>query len=178
MSILSIKRAAPTLPYRRVAALPRGASMRGLHQLVMCLALTRQANALVLARQLPNGRRALLRYRGGHNSGPPVRPQPPRPPAASSQEAPASVAQRCPQMQPGHGVDHDALERASGVRLPWHTWPSSVAEAAGRAVPMGLLFAPLRPIADICRLQQPPTRCSHCSAVVNPFVSVDLRARQ
>eukprot|EP00966_Prymnesium_polylepis_P064026 1484961-Prymnesium_polylepis.1 len=42
------------------------------------------------------------------------------------------------------------------------------------AAPLGVLYAPMRAVEGLQRLQQEPVRCSMCSAVLNPFASVDM----
>lgn len=124
-------------------------------------------------------------------ASPPTQPQqqppPPRqqPPPQSQQHQPEQQraqpkpqAQQEPQPQPGPGVDVGALEKRSGVRLSWHVWPQTAAEAEALAAPHGLLFSPLTPIDGLVRLDKEPVRCSHCRGVLNPFARVEPHARR
>jgi hypothetical protein len=127
---------------------------------------------------------------GGGPPQPPARSQPqqqaaphPQPPPGKQQEPqarppPPPQQPREPQPQPGPGVDVRALEKRSGVRLSWHVWPQSAADADSLAAPYGVIFSPLSPIEGLERLEKEPVRCGHCRGFLNPFARVEPHARR
>lgn len=71
-------------------------------------------------------------------------------------------------------------EELDGLRWSWHTWPSSRLEATRCVVPFGCTYTPLKRL-DASRLPPPlpydPVQCRTCTAVLNPYCRVDMRAR-
>ena len=115
--------------------------------------------------------------------GQPPRPQPPKPPERSPKPPEQAQAQPKPQkkqpvVQAGPNTDVELLEQRSGVRLSWHLWPTSEAQAKEMGAPFGLLFSPMRSIEGLTCLQREPVRCSHCAGVLNPFANVDVASRR
>ncbi|KAF6807636.1 Protein transport protein sec23 [Colletotrichum plurivorum] len=82
-------------------------------------------------------------------------------------------------------MDYEALkeqwsevEDRDGVRLSWNVFPSSRMEASRLVVPIGALYTPLKEKPDTPLLQFEPVTCKQpCRSVLNPFCSVDVRAR-
>ncbi|KAL2051332.1 hypothetical protein ABVK25_008384 [Lepraria finkii] len=82
-------------------------------------------------------------------------------------------------------MDYEALkdqwseiEDRDGIRLSWNTFPSSRMEASRLVVPIGALYTPLKEKPDTPLLQYEPVTCkAPCRAVLNPFATVDTRAR-
>ena len=64
------------------------------------------------------------------------------------------------------------------MRLSWHLWPGSAAEADAMAAPLGLLYSPLRPIPKLKQVDHAPVQCSQCSGVLSPFAHVEPAARR
>eukprot|EP00979_Chaetoceros_neogracilis_P016485 scaffold8198_cov287-Chaetoceros_neogracile.AAC.8 len=81
------------------------------------------------------------------------------------------------------GWDVTALEASHGVRLSFHTWPSSRLEATRIIAPIGALYTPLAKLpqssAPPTALPYEPVRCSSvsCNAVLNPYCQVDFRSK-
>jgi len=81
------------------------------------------------------------------------------------------------------GWDVTALEASHGVRLSFHTWPSSRLEATRIIAPIGALYTPLAKLppssAPATALPYEPVRCSSvsCNAVLNPYCQVDFRSK-
>jgi protein transport protein SEC23 len=81
------------------------------------------------------------------------------------------------------GWDVTSLEQTHGVRLSFHTWPSSRLEATRIIAPIGALYTPLAQLppssAPPSALPYEPVRCSSisCSAVLNPYCQVDFRSK-
>ncbi|KAL8914008.1 MAG: hypothetical protein Q9171_001259 [Xanthocarpia ochracea] len=70
------------------------------------------------------------------------------------------------------------VEDRDGIRLSWNTFPSSRMEASRLVVPIGALYTPLKEKPDTPLLQYEPVTCKPpCRAVLNPFATVDTRAR-
>ncbi|KAL8651816.1 MAG: hypothetical protein Q9226_004535 [Calogaya cf. arnoldii] len=70
------------------------------------------------------------------------------------------------------------IEDRDGIRLSWNTFPSSRMEANRLVVPIGALYTPLKEKPDTPLLQYEPVTCKQpCRAVLNPFATVDTRAR-
>ncbi|CAF9926584.1 GTPase-activating protein S23 [Imshaugia aleurites] len=82
-------------------------------------------------------------------------------------------------------MDYEALkdqwsevEDRDGIRLSWNTFPSTRMEASRLVVPIGALYTPLKEKPDTPLLQYEPVTCKvPCRAVLNPFATVDTRAR-
>jgi protein transport protein SEC23 len=83
-------------------------------------------------------------------------------------------------------MDYEALkeqwsdvEERDGLRLSWNTFPSTRMEASRLVVPIGALYTPLKEKTDgTPLLQYEPVTCkAPCRAVLNPYCSVDMRAR-
>ena len=55
-----------------------------------------------------------------------------------------------------------------------NVWPNSRLEAAKCVLPLGALYTPLRPIAELPCVPYEPVRCKGCVAVLNPFARVDF----
>ena len=53
-------------------------------------------------------------------------------------------------------------------------WPNTRAEAAKSVLPLGMLYTPLRPIAELPAAPYEPVRCKGCAAVLNPYARVDF----
>lgn len=53
-------------------------------------------------------------------------------------------------------------------------WPNTRTEAAKNVLPLGLLYTPLRPIAELPAAPYEPVRCKGCAAVLNPYARVDF----
>jgi protein transport protein SEC23 len=70
------------------------------------------------------------------------------------------------------------IEDRDGVRLSWNVFPSSRMEASRLVVPIGVLYTPLKEKPDSPLLQFEPVTCKQpCRSVLNPFCTVDVRAR-
>lgn len=81
------------------------------------------------------------------------------------------------------GWDVTSMEVTHGVRLSFHTWPSSRLEATRIIAPLGALYTPLAQLpptsAPPQALPYEPVRCSStsCKAVLNPYCQVDFRSK-
>ncbi|MCJ1338745.1 GTPase-activating protein S23 [Bachmanniomyces sp. S44760] len=70
------------------------------------------------------------------------------------------------------------VEDRDGIRLSWNCFPSTRMEASRLVVPIGALYTPLKEKPDTPLLQYEPVTCkAPCRAVLNPFATVDIRAR-
>jgi protein transport protein SEC23 len=70
------------------------------------------------------------------------------------------------------------VEDRDGVRLSWNVFPSSRMEASRLVVPIGVLYTPLKEKPDTPLLHFEPVTCKQpCRSVLNPFCTVDVRAR-
>ena len=74
-------------------------------------------------------------------------------------------------------VDYSQLEEIDGTRWTWHYWPSSRLDASRCVVPFGCLFTPLRPLPNMPAALPYPPVVSRDGTVLNPYCSVDFRAR-
>ncbi|KAG7118012.1 Protein transport protein SEC23 like [Verticillium longisporum] len=82
-------------------------------------------------------------------------------------------------------MDYDTLkeqwsevEDRDGVRLSWNVLPSTRMEASRLVVPIGALYTPLKEKPETPLLHFEPVTCKQpCRSVLNPFCSVDVRAR-
>lgn len=70
-------------------------------------------------------------------------------------------------------------EERDGVRFTWNVWPSTRLEATRLVVPLGCQYTPLKERYDLPPLNYDPVICTNkvCRAVLNPFCSVDYRAK-
>ena len=55
-----------------------------------------------------------------------------------------------------------------------NVWPNTRLEAAKCVLPLGALYTPLRPIADLPVVPYDTVRCKGCAAVLNPYARVDF----
>ncbi|MCJ1242860.1 GTPase-activating protein S23 [Trapelia coarctata] len=70
------------------------------------------------------------------------------------------------------------IEDRDGIRLSWNVIPSTRMEASRLVVPIGALYTPLKEKPDSPLLQYEPVTCKQpCRAVLNPYATVDTRAR-
>ncbi|MCJ1414309.1 GTPase-activating protein S23 [Xylographa parallela] len=70
------------------------------------------------------------------------------------------------------------VEDRDGIRLSWNVIPSTRMEASRLVVPIGALYTPLKEKPDTPLLQYEPVTCKQpCRAVLNPYATVDTRAR-
>eukprot|EP00002_Diphylleia_rotans_P012452 TRINITY_DN2436_c0_g1_i1.p1 TRINITY_DN2436_c0_g1~~TRINITY_DN2436_c0_g1_i1.p1 ORF type:complete len:759 (-),score=173.69 TRINITY_DN2436_c0_g1_i1:514-2790(-) len=75
-------------------------------------------------------------------------------------------------------MDFLANEDRNGVRYSWNVWPSSRVEANRLVVPLGTMYAPLKKIEGMPVLPYEPITCKGtCQAVLNPYCSIDFRAK-
>ena len=75
-------------------------------------------------------------------------------------------------------MDFHEVEATDGVRFSWNVWPSSRLEATRMVVPLGCLYTPLKPIADLPVLPYEPVMCKGtCPSVLNPFCRIDFKAK-
>ena len=104
-----------------------------------------------------------------------AKPPPPQQQQQQAKPKPTKSAEPLPPTpQPGPGADFGLLEQRTGLRLSWHLWPRTAAEAdMGTAAPFGLLYSPLKDIDRLYRLECEPVRCAHCGAVLSPFSHVE-----
>ena len=78
----------------------------------------------------------------------------------------------------GMSGDFHEVEATDGVRFSWNVWPSSRLEATRMVVPLGCLYTPLKPIAELPLLPYEPVVCKGtCSSVLNPFCRIDFKAK-
>ncbi|KAJ5996047.1 hypothetical protein N7499_007637 [Penicillium canescens] len=70
------------------------------------------------------------------------------------------------------------VEDRDGIRLSWNTFPSTRMEASRLVVPIAAVYTPLKEKPDNPLLQYEPVTCKQpCRAVLNPYATVDVRAR-
>ncbi|KAJ5758254.1 uncharacterized protein N7511_006948 [Penicillium nucicola] len=70
------------------------------------------------------------------------------------------------------------VEDRDGIRLSWNTFPSTRMEASRLVVPIAAVYTPLKEKSDNPLLQYEPVTCKQpCRAVLNPYATVDVRAR-
>ena len=75
-------------------------------------------------------------------------------------------------------MDFHEVEATDGVRFSWNVWPSSRLEATRMVVPLGCLYTPLKPIAELPVLPYEPVMCKGtCPSVLNPFCRIDFKAK-
>jgi len=76
------------------------------------------------------------------------------------------------------GADVHEVEATDGVRFSWNVWPSSRLEATRMVVPLGCLYTPLKPIAELPLLPYEPVVCKGtCPSILNPFCRIDFKAK-
>ena len=63
------------------------------------------------------------------------------------------------------------------MRFSWQVWPSTRLEAQRIVVPLGCLYTPLKRIENLPVFGYDPLRCNGCSAVLNPYASVDFSTK-
>ncbi len=69
------------------------------------------------------------------------------------------------------------IEDKDGVRFNWNAFPVTRAEEEKITAPLGCLYTPLNPREDLPRIYRAPFKCNNCSAVLNPFGSIDSIAK-
>ena len=75
-------------------------------------------------------------------------------------------------------ADFHEVEATDGVRFSWNVWPSSRLEATRMVVPLGCLYTPLKPIAELPLLPYEPVVCKGtCPSILNPFCRIDFKAK-
>ncbi|KAG9390471.1 COPII coat complex component, Sec23 (Sec23) [Carpediemonas membranifera] len=70
------------------------------------------------------------------------------------------------------------IEERTGIRATWNVLPNNRTEAAKLVVPPTLMYAPLKRIANMPRVNYSPVNCSRCNAVLNPYCQVDFKSSQ
>ena len=75
-------------------------------------------------------------------------------------------------------MDFHEVEATDGVRFSWNVWPVSRLEATRMVVPLGCLYTPLKPIAELPLLPYEPVVCKGtCPSILNPFCRIDFKAK-
>ena len=75
-------------------------------------------------------------------------------------------------------MDFQAAEDKDGVRLTFNVWPSSRIEATRMVVPIGCCYSPWKQFPGRPLARYYPVTCRSCSAVLNPYCQVDVKAKQ
>ncbi|CAM9021763.1 unnamed protein product [Wickerhamomyces anomalus] len=70
-----------------------------------------------------------------------------------------------------------SVKDKDGVRFNWNAFPVTRAEEDKITAPLGCLYTPLNPREDLPRIYRAPFKCNNCSAVLNPFGSIDSIAK-
>lgn len=67
-------------------------------------------------------------------------------------------------------------EKRDGARFSWNVFPDSRIEAARMAVPLGVMYSPLKQIEGLAAVNYQPIRCKNpnCGSVLNPYCRVDF----
>ena len=67
-------------------------------------------------------------------------------------------------------------EQRDGARFSWNVLPTSRLESARMAVPLGVMYTPLKALPNLAAVQYHPIYCkqSSCGAVLNPYSRVDF----
>lgn len=60
------------------------------------------------------------------------------------------------------------------MRFSWNCWPATRLEATRIVVPVGAMYTPLKRIQGMQTVEYEPVACKHCSAILNPYVQIDL----
>lgn len=68
-------------------------------------------------------------------------------------------------------------ENRDGARFSWNVFPNSRMEATRMAVPVGVMYTPLKPIDGLATVNYQPISCKNtsCGSVLNPYCRVDFR---
>ncbi len=71
------------------------------------------------------------------------------------------------------------FENKDGARLSWNVLPTNLADEKRLAVPLGLLYTPLKPIVGLGTVSYKPISCANqnCRAYLNPFCGVNYQTK-